>query len=298
MRIHLIDAGGGIMHDLAVALYRQGHSITGSHATFPTATEQGLARASLVTEQSDRAFPTLTTLPDQILVGPSVRPDHPELQAAQQRGLPIESYPAYLCHYAQDKQRIVVMGAEKKRICILALHVLAYCHKAVDYVVDAPQLDTTVRLSEAPVILLEGTTAPSSPTDKQLQCLRYQHHVAVLSSTGEDGEQSLAPAGEPKILTALADASPKSGMLIYNEEDPVVRPIGSAERIDVKRVPYRAHPYRHKDGTTHLITPQGDVPLHHVAYLEAVAGAQQLLRNMAITDQQFYEALCTFSNTE
>ncbi|XWN35462.1 MAG: Mur ligase domain-containing protein [Roseivirga sp.] len=298
MKIHFISTGERIMHDLAIVLRQQGHIVTESDGSSLAPTARSAAHVSPASEKTAQQPQKITAGLDKVIVGRSIQSDSPELQTAQQLGLPIYSYPAYLHEYAQDKQRVVVIGGVQTSICVLVLHVLAYYNKEVDYIVDAPQLTTSVQLSEAPVILLEGDIAPSSPTDARPQCLRYQHHVALLSGTGgEPSKASPTLTNYGETLTTLADASPKGGTLIYDEEDPLIQPIGSQARTDVKHEPYRAHPYRQKDHLTYLTTPQGDVFLHNVDYLRAVAGAQQLLRNMAITDQQFYEALATFSGT-
>ena len=297
MKLHFIGIGERIMGDLAATLCQQGHTVTGSDATFAALTRQRLASRGLMPEQAGWFPQKIKPALDQVIVGRQVHTANPELQAVQQQGLPSCAYAEYIYAYAQDKQRMVITGEAKTLVCVLALHVLAGLHKAFDYVVDAPSLEASVQLSDAPIILLEGDAAPSSPIDLQPQSLRYQHHLVLLG--GIDWQAS---ATYPTLATywqyvnSLADASPKGGTLIYCVEDSLVKNIGSQPRTDVKHEHYQAHPHRHEGAQAYLITPQGDIPFPYadMASLRAVAGAQQLVRNLAITDQQFYEALATF----
>lgn len=281
------------MGDLAATVCQQGHQVTGSAVSFSKGTLHGIERVALVPEQPGWFSQKITKNLDKVIVGRQVQPDNPELQAAQQLGLPICSYAEYIYDYAQNKQRIVITGGkEKMLICALVLHVLAFIHKAFDYVIDAAKLDTSVQLSNAPIIILEGDVEPFSSIDAQLQSLYYQHHMALISGTYPALDTYL------KQATRLAEASPKGSTLIYNEDDDLVKTIGSQARTDVKGVPYKAHAHRYEDGQAYLITPQGNIPFQETdaVSMSALAGAQQLLRNLAVSDQQFYEALATFVN--
>jgi len=291
--------GERIMSDLAAALCHQGHQVTGSDVSFAQLSLHSLESVALVPEQPGWFPHDITRSLEKIIVGRQVHPNNPELQVAQQLGLPVCSYPEYICDYAQDKQRIVITGGEEKTlICLLVLHVLTFLHKAFDYVVDTAKLKTSVHLSDAPIMILEGDVKPSSSIDSQPQSLRYQHHMALISGIGWESSDDY-PVLEAYLeqVTRLADASPKGGTLIYCEEEDHVSAIGSQARTDVKGVPYKAHAYRYEDGKVLLRVPRGDIALQYTdtTSMGAIAGAQQLLRNLAVSEQQFYEALATFS---
>ncbi len=298
MSIHFIGMGERIMGDLAATLCQQGHKITGSDVSFSKHTLHSLANVALTPEQPGWFPQKIQQDLDKVIVGRKVHPDNPELQAAQRLGLPICSHAEYIYNYARDKQRIVITGGEEKTLlCVLVLHVLGHLHKAFDYVVDSSVLEASVQLSNAPIIILEGDVDPSSPINSQSQSSCYQHNMVLISGIGwESSHVHPTLATYLKQVTELADASPKGGTLIYYEEDSLVRDIGSQARTDVKGVPYKAHPHRYEDGQVYLIAPQKDVPFQYAdaASMGAVVGAQQLLRNLAVQDQQFYEALVTF----
>lgn len=276
MEVLLMGMEERVMRDLATALQAQGHTVTNGEAASPNLAEQAI---------------------DQVIVGRQVQPKHPVLQAAQQQGLPICSYPEFIYAHAQDKQRIVITGQEKNLICLLVLHVLKQLHKPFDYVVDTPALATSVQLGDAPIIILEGDAAPSSPIDLEPKSLRYQHHILLLGTTHwEISETYPTLEAYQQYITHLADASPKSSTLIYGEKYALIQAIVSVPRADVKMETYGAYPHRQEGTQIYLVTPQGDVPFPTAdpAALRAVAAAHRLLSHLAITDHQFYEALATF----
>ena len=274
MQLYFIGLEERIMVDLASALGEQGHTVT----TFPA-----------------KVAPSV----DQVIVGRQVQAGHPALQAAQRLGLPLCAYPSYLREYAQDKQRIVIMGGEESALlCALVRHVLAGLCKDFDYVLDCAGQATAVKLSEAPTIIFSGDVAPSSAIDPLPQCLHYQHHTVLISSVcWPGGKLSLTSQHYLQCLADLAAASPKGGTLVYCEEAGLIKAIGNRLRADVHKVPYRAHTHRQEGTQVYLAAPQGEVPFPQggVAAMQAVAGAQQLLYSLAVTEQQFYRALASFS---
>jgi len=65
--------------------------------------------------------------------------DNPELLAAQEKGLPIFSYPEFLYEQGKDKTRVVIAGSHgKTSITAMVLHVLNYHDQEVDFMVQAP----------------------------------------------------------------------------------------------------------------------------------------------------------------
>ena len=299
MKIHFIGIGERILGDLAVTVCQQGHQVTGSDVSFSQLTLYSLESAELVPTQPGWFPQKITKNLDKVIVGRQVHPDNPELHAAQRLGLPILSYPQYIYDHAQDKQRIVITGGKDKTlICVLILHVLTYCHKKFDYVVDSPNLEASVQLSNAPIMILEGDVDPSACTDTQPQSLRYQHNIVLISGIDDWKISDTYPTLETYVeqMNRLANASPKGGALIYCQEDNLIHKIGSQARADVKAMPYNTHAHRYGHERAYLITPQEEVPFQYAdtVSMRAVAGARQILHTLAIPDQRFYKALTTF----
>lgn len=296
--IHFIGIAEHMMSDLAIALQKQGYGITGSADGVLASSQEKLAQVGLWPEQLGWFPAQVTNSIDKVIVGRQVQSNNPELQVAQQRGVASYAYATYLYEYAQDKQRIVITGGPASTIiCAITIHVLRYWHRAFDYAVDVPGLATTVQLSEAPIMVLQGDSLPTSSLDARPQFLTYQHNIALISGIGEGRDASYPTSGSYAQLCALADASPKGGTLIYDEEASLIKEIGTKPRTDVRSLPYQAHPHRYQGTQAYLVTTQGDIPVLYGdnLSLRAIAGARELLQNVGITHEQFYEAIPTCS---
>ena len=303
MRIHCTGIHETILSDLIEVLMRQGHKVTGSDESrrlippdLSAAVEENLNNGidALVGCNPKNMSQHL----DLVLIGRNIMVDNVELEAAKKRKTPVQSYPTYLYQCTQDKQRIVVMGGkDTAMICFLIINVLHHLHKKFDYVVEAPKLKPKVQLSDAPIFLVAGDLAPTSSIDSQPQGLTYQHNMLLISDVGWEAS-STYPTLEAYLeqLTRLADASPKGGTLIYTEEDPHIQRIGNQNSNDVKKVSYRTHPHRKTADQLYLKTPQGEVAVDATLTPQVIAAAQQVLHNLAVTDEQFYKAIVSFNS--
>ena len=95
---------------------------------------------------------------------------------------------------------------------------------------------TSLHLSDAPIIILEADSLPSSPIAQDPQSLCYQHHILLLGTMHQEDNQTY-PTLESyrQYIMRLADASPKSGTLIYGDEDMTVQDIMRKPRADVRQ---------------------------------------------------------------
>src|SRR5690606_5103753 len=95
MRVHFIAIGGSVMHQLAIALISQGHSVTGSDDELFDPALSNLTAAGLHLRPGwdpDRLDGGL----DAVILGMHARADNPELARALELGLPLYSFPAYI----------------------------------------------------------------------------------------------------------------------------------------------------------------------------------------------------------
>lgn len=285
------------MSDLAILLCQQGHQVTGSDVTF--AEHPATRKPHTIHLPEERGwFPhRITKNLDKVIVGRRVHPDNVELKAAQQLGLAIYSYAAYIYDYAEDKQRIVITDSEEsKLISALVLHVLTFLRRDFDYVVHTAHQGVKVKLSHAPIIILESDLYPASPIHPLPQSLCYQHNVILLSSADWVHNATYPTyASYVAQIRKLVNATPKGGTLIYHKKDTLLKAIKGHTNMDIKEITYIIHAHQYAHGQAYLSTPQATIPFPYAdtASLCAVAGAQQLLRNLAVTETQFYEALKT-----
>src|SRR4051812_14900984 len=114
-RIHFIAIGGAIMHQLALALQRQGYQVTGSDDEIADPAKSNLAAAGLLPAQfgwfPEKITSNENARPDAVVLGMHAKGDNPELLAAKEAGIPVYSFPQYVYEVSKNKKRVVVAGS-------------------------------------------------------------------------------------------------------------------------------------------------------------------------------------------
>lgn len=299
-KVHFIAIGGSVMHSLAIALKQKGLMVTGSDDAFYDPSRKRLLEHGLLPEKEGWNEASITTDLDAVILGMHALADNPELIKARELGIPIYSFPEYIRKQSDDKQRIVIAGSHgKTTITAMIMHVLRYANRDFDYVVGAhlDGFDNIVKLSDAPVIIMEGDEYFSSAMDKTPKFLKYEHHMGLISGIAWDHINAYETVDDyVKQFEIFADSTPKGGTLIFCEEDDMAMVIASNQRTDVHQLHYPVHPYVVKNEVTYLKTENGLVPvkifgLHNMLNLN---GARKLLSRIGITDDMFYEAISSF----
>lgn len=300
--IHFISIGGSAMHNLALALQQQGHTITGSDDEIYEPSRTRLAQHGLLPAEMGWFPERIHAELSCVILGMHARKDNPELARAQELGLPIYSYPEYVYQQSQHKQRVVIAGSHgKTTITSMILHVLQFHKRLFDYLVGAQVegFETMVKLTpEAPVIVIEGDEYASSPIDPQPKFIHYQPHIALISGMAWD-HVNIYPTWDLYVdqFEMLADAMPRGGILVFDETDDMLDVVGQKERPDVAKVPYTAHPHQIRDSKTVLLTKDGtEVPLQIFGEhnMKNIAGAMVVCDRLGVTDAMFYEAIASF----
>ena len=229
-RIHFIAIAGSVMHNLAIALKNGGHEVTGSDDEIFEPARTNLAKHGILPQKEGWHPGKITTDIDVVMLGMHAQKDNPELLKAQELGLKIYSFPDYIYDQSRDKQRVVIAGSHgKTTITAIIIHVLAACKRKFDYVIGArvKGIELTVKLSDAPVIIIEGDEYLSSALDPSPKFLRYQHHIGLISGIAWD-HANVFPTEEEyvKQFDLFADQTPKGGILIYCDQDSMALIIG------------------------------------------------------------------------
>lgn len=297
---HFISIGGSVMHNLAIALKLSGHVVTGSDDEINEPSRSKLAEQGLLPETIGWDASRVHNGLNAVILGMHAKADNPELLRAQELGIPVYSFPDFIRQQCSDKQRIVIAGSHgKTTITALIIHILNFCNKPFDYLVGAavPGLDLTVRLSNAPIIIIEGDEYLTSPIDRVPKFLKYDHHIALISGIEWD-HMNVFPTFEEyvKQFDLLADKTPKAGTLVYCEEDNLVTVICTKERTDVKTFEYKTHPHTINNGRTFLESPKGpvEVKIFGKHNMQNIAAAFALVQRIGITEEQCYAAIGSF----
>ena len=302
MNIHFIAIGGSAMHNLALALEHKGYTITGSDDVIFEPSKSRLAEKGLLPEPFGWFPEKIHAELDAVILGMHAKPDNPELKKAQELGLTIYSYPEFLYEQSKNKTRVVIGGSHgKTTITSMILHVLNYHDRPVDFMVGAQLegFDRMVHLTEEnDFIVLEGDEYLSSPIDRRPKFHLYKPNIALLSGIAWD-HINVFPTFDNYVeqFRIFVDSIVKGGSITYNEEDAEVKKVVEASENAIRKLPYATPEYQVENGQTLLETPEGPMPIEVFGRhnLNNLAGAKWICQNMGVDEDDFYEAIATFS---
>ncbi len=301
-KVHFISIGGSVMHSLAIALKKKGIEVSGSDDEIYSPSKEKLEKNGLLPKETGWHPEKLNNGLDAVILGMHAKENNPELIKAKELGIPIYSFPDFIKEESSNKQRIVIAGSHgKTTITGMIIHVLNHIGRKFDYLIgaDLNGLDNQIRLSDAPVIIIEGDEYLTSSLDRTPKFLKYEHHIGLISGISWDHINAF-PTFEEYVhqFDIFGDATPKAGSIIFCGDDNMATVIGTKERDDVNRLEYVTHPHKVVDGVTYLLTDKGDVKVSIFGKhnMQNIAGAQVLLKRIGVTDDQFYEAIQSFRN--
>lgn len=301
MNLHFIAIGGSAMHNLALALHQKGYKITGSDDTIFEPSKSRLENKGLLPLAFGWYPDKITPNIDTVVLGMHAKGDNPELLKAKELGLKIYSYPEFLYEQSKNKTRVVIGGSHgKTTITSMILHVMNYHNVEVDYMVGAQLegFETMVRLtSENEFIVLEGDEYLSSPIDLRPKFHLYKPNIALLSGIAWD-HINVFPTFENYVeqFSIFTDSLTNGGIMVYNEEDEIVKQVVENSESPIKKYPYKTPEYKIVNGTTYIETSEGEMPLEFFGKhnMQNMAGAKWICQHMGVNEDEFYEAIATF----
>ena len=300
-QIHFIAIGGAIMHQLALALQRQGYIVTGSDDEINDPAKSNLAAAGLLPEKFGWFPEKITTDLHAVVLGMHARSDNPELLAAKKAGIPIYSFPQYVYEVSKNKKRVVVAGSHgKTTITSMIMHILKHQGMDFDYLVGArvAGFDESVKLTDAPIIVLEGDEYPASPEEKRPKIFFYHPHISVLSGIAWD-HINVFPTYDiyfnqfEQYLNGLG----KGVKVFYNNEDPEVQRVIAGSGTHLDAVPYNTPQFHYEDGTPVMATSDGPVKVsvfgrHNLLNMRA---AIDVCMELGVSESDCFKAIASFT---
>ena len=301
MHIHLIAIGGSAMHNLALALQYNHHTVTGSDDEIYNPARDRLERKGLLPDSFGWNPARIHTGIDAIILGMHARKDNPELRKAQELGIPIFSYPSFLYQEALKKQRVVIAGSHGKTTTTsMILHVLKYINRDFDYLVGAiiDGFDNMVRISDADLMVLEGDEYLSSPLDLKPKIMHYKPHLAVITGIAWD-HINVFPSFEGYVnqFEQFINTIQPKGKLFYYENDIALQKILKNKQFDFDIIPYTAFSFEVKAQKTYLKSEQGKlIPLSIFGLhnLENLQAAFLVCKELGVSEGDFFEAIQDF----
>jgi UDP-N-acetylmuramate: L-alanyl-gamma-D-glutamyl-meso-diaminopimelate ligase len=299
-RVHFIAIGGAVMHQLAIALKRQGNLVTGSDDRIMDPAKSNLQDHGLLPVEGWDAN-RITSDMDYIVLGMHAKDDNPELLKAQELGLRVVSFPEMVAEKCANKTRIVVGGSHGKTTTTgMIMHMLRENNLHFDYMVGSKldSFDYMVEFSDAPIVILEGDEYLSSCLDRVPKFHWYNPHYAILTGVSYD-HINVFPTEEiyEEQFKIFVDKMGEESQLIYFQGDPVLRNI--ADNAQCKTTEYTALDHVVEDGTTYLTLTDTKLPLkvfgNHM--LENLSATMKLGKMLGIEMNDILSSLQSFSGT-
>lgn len=189
MKIHLIAIGGAVMHNLALELKANGNDVTGSDDQIFEPALSRLKEENLLPKYEGWNADSIHSKLDLIILGMHAKADNPELKKAKELNLKIVSFPEFIAQQSEQKKRIVIAGSHgKTTTTAMVMHCLQYHKMEFDYLVGSilKGFKRMVKLSDAPIIVIEGDEYLSSAIDPRPKFLHYKGDLNVITGIAWD----------------------------------------------------------------------------------------------------------------
>jgi len=219
LKLHFIGIGGTGMGALANLLKQAGHDVRGSDTTLYPPMSTQLEDAEIEVLPGYRAE-NLDWGPERVVVGNICSKDHVEAVAAQERGIPLESFPSMLAGTLLSERRsLVVAGTHGKTT---TSSILAWLLRSAgadpSFLIGGIPLNIGrgAHLGTGGAIVLEGDEYDTAFFDKGSKFLHYRPSRAILTGVEFDHADIFAD------LAAVIDAFDRFVALIPVDGDLVV----------------------------------------------------------------------------
>lgn len=300
MRIHFIAIGGSAMHNLALALHDDGHQVTGSDDQILEPSRSRLDAEGLLPEAEGWFPERITSDLDVVILGMHARTDNPELLAAQALGLSVQSYPEFLFHATERKQRVVIGGSHgKTTVTSMVLHVLQALNLPTDFMVGAQLegFDRMVSLSkDRDLAVFEGDEYLSSPIDRRPKFFWYRPHLTLLTGIAWDHINVFpTEANYVEQFAHYLSTVESGGTVVYCEEDERLGDL--VQNSGHNCVGYRTPVWRATSQGVQLEFTDGGTCLTQLVgshNFQNLAGARALCRELGVSTEEFDRTIENF----
>ncbi len=301
-KIHFISIGGAVMHNLALCLQQLGWQVSGSDDEIFEPSKSRLAAKGLLPSVYGWFPERITSDLEAVILGMHARQDNPELLRAKELGVRIYSFPEYIYEQSKNKTRVVIGGSHgKTSTTAMVMHVLKTCGVDFDYLVGSQLsgFEFMVKISDAPIIVIEGDEYLNSALDPRPKFHFYKAHMAVLTGIAWD-HINVFPTWENYVeqfrifLRTLPDNAP----FAYFEGDETLVQLAE-EFPNLKRCPYTTWPSYIENGKTWLEWEGNPVSLEIFGAhnLQNLSAAWLMCSGLGIGKADFLRAISGFKGT-
>ncbi|MDD2192269.1 MAG: Mur ligase family protein [Bacteroidales bacterium] len=302
MRIHFIAIGGSAMHNLAIALCKKGHKVTGSDDEIFDPAKSRLESYGILPKKIGWDINNVSKGLDAVILGMHAKKDNPELAKAQELGIKIYSYPEFLYEMSKEKTRIVIGGSHgKTSITAMILHVLNKLNIETDYMVGAQLegFEVMVKITEeSKYMVIEGDEYLTSPIDLRPKFHLYQPNIALISGIAWD-HINVFPTFDIYVeqFRIFCQKIRENGSLIYCKEDEIVKEIAKNSRKDIEKLPYSIIAHKIENGKTFVIWNEKEYPIEVFGKhnLMNLYGAMLVCERIGVKNEDFLREIGSFT---
>lgn len=289
------------MHNLALELLAHGYQITGSDDEIFDPAKTRLAEAGILPASVGWFPEKIHNGLDGIVLGMHAKQDNPELLKANELGIKVYSFPEFIFEQSRNKKRVVIGGSHGKTTCTaMLMHVLKQCDIEFDYLVGSQLsgFERMVKISNAPLIIIEGDEYLTSALDRVPKFHRYLPHLAMITGVAWD-HINVFPTFDDYIsqFEIFITTIQKGGKFFWFESDPVLEKLAGASKTGNES--YKAPVYNNTDGKTVVQINGNSYPLQIFGRhnLENAQGVSLLAGELGIDSETFWTCLGNFEGT-
>ncbi|MCX6352103.1 MAG: Mur ligase family protein [Bacteroidetes bacterium] len=301
MNIHIIAIGGAIMHNLAIALRKQKHRVTGSDDEIFEPAKTRLQQYGLLPEREGWYQGKITSDLDIVILGMHAKADNPELQKAIELGLRVMSFPEFIYNHSKNKTRIAITGSHgKTTITSMIMHVLKHANKDFDYMVGSSVegfTDSVKLTDDAKLMVIEGDEYLTSALDRRPKFMWYQPQISVINGVAWD-HINVFPTYQSYLQQFIdfMGSLKQDSILIYNAQDKDVVSLVLEHGGHLFLVPTTLPDYSIYEEKT-LIKSEGmqyTMEIFGRHNMQNMGCAWQVCKQLGVSREMFYTAMQTF----
>ena len=301
MKVHLIAIGGSIMHNLALALAEKGYQVTGSDDHIYEPALSRLQEKELLPKEMGWFPEKITKKLDMVILGMHAKTDNPELIKAKELGIKVLSFPEFIFGQSKNKKRVVIAGSHgKTSVTGMVMHALKKNNYDFDYAVGStiPGFKNSVRLSNAPIIIIEGDEYLSSPIDPRPKFMWYQPQLALINGIAWDHINVFPTYEIYKEQFANFIKTMKTGSeLIFNADDNESADLALKYGTHLMLRPVTLPIFKIVNGRTIITLDNYDFPImvfgkHN---LQNLAGAQKICESLGLSAKDFWTSVSDYT---
>lgn len=300
-RFHFIAIGGAVMHNLALELHAHGHQVTGSDDEIFNPAMDRLRAAGLLPAEYGWYPDKITEQLDGVILGMHARADNPELIRARELNIPVYSFPEFIYRRSIGKKRVVIGGSHGKTTSTaMLMHVLRDRGYDFDYLVGSQLegFERMVKLSDAPLIVIEGDEYLESALHPVPKFHAYKPHLAMITGIAWD-HVNVFPTFEGYVdqFRIFLDTLEPGAPFYWYEGDDELKKLAAASDHPGKS--YREPDFTVTEKGTVVHVSGNDYPLSIFGRhnLQNAAGVALLAADLGIGEADFWTSMKGFTGT-